>query len=202
MTISRIRDNFPYMETMRTDDGTVGQRIAGRLKALRLERGWSLDELARRSNVSRATLSRLENAEVSPTASVLGKLCAVFGLTMSRLMHMVEGDFAPLLRRGAQPVWADASVGFRRRSVSPPAQNLAGEALECELDPATRIAYEGSPRPGLEHHLILIDGQLQVTVGGRTHDLRPGDCLRYQLFGPSAFATPKKCGARYLLFIV
>ena len=56
------------------DDRDLDLRIAGRLKALRAERGWSLDALARRSNVSRATLSRLENAEVSATANVLGRL--------------------------------------------------------------------------------------------------------------------------------
>jgi transcriptional regulator with XRE-family HTH domain len=127
---------------------SIDQRIAGRLKSLRHERGWSLDELAGRSGVSRATLSRLENAEVSPTASVLGKLCATYGLTMSRLMHMVEGEFAPLMRRAAQPVWRDDETGFRRRSVSPPAQTLAGEALECELWPNTRIDYDSAPRPG------------------------------------------------------
>ena len=102
--------------------------------------------------------------EVSPTASVLGKLCAAYGLTMSRLMHMVEDDFAPLVRRDAQPVWTDPSIGFRRRSVSPPAQTLAAEALECELDPGARIAYDAPPRPGLEHHLLLIEGQLEVAV--------------------------------------
>jgi len=183
-------------------DSAMDLRIAGRLKSLRSERGWSLDELARRSTVSRATLSRLENAEVSPTASVLNRLCASYGLTMSRLMHMVEGAFAPLLRRGEQPVWLDEGIGFRRRAVSPPAQTLAGEALECELAPATRIDYDSAPRPGLEHHLILIEGRLEVTVGGATHALLPGDCLRYQLFGPSRFQTPETSGARYMLFMV
>lgn len=190
------------MENSFADDISIDQRIAQRLKGLRAERGWSLDELARQSNVSRATLSRLENAEVSPTASVLGKLCAVYGLTMSRLMHMVEDGFAPLVRHNAQPVWSDPTIGFRRRSVSPPAQSLAGEALECELDPGARITYDNPPRQGLEHHLLLIEGQLAVTIEGQTHDLRPGDCLRYQLFGPSAFATPEQCGARYILFLV
>jgi hypothetical protein len=71
---------------------------------------------------------------VSPTASVLGKLCAAYGLPVSRLMHMVEDDFTPLLRRSAQPVWTDPTIGFRRRSVSPPARTLAGEVLECELE--------------------------------------------------------------------
>jgi transcriptional regulator with XRE-family HTH domain len=180
----------------------VDRIIAQRLKSLRAERGWSLDELARRSSVSRATLSRLENAEVSPTTSVLGKLCAAYGLTMSRLMHMVEDEFVPLVRQSAQPVWTDQTVGFRRRSVSPPAHGLAAEVLECELEAGTHISYDGPPRQGLEHHLYLIEGQLEVSVDGHTYDLRPGDCLRYQLFGPSAFTTPEHYSARYMLVIV
>jgi transcriptional regulator with XRE-family HTH domain len=183
-------------------DDAIDQRIARRLKGLRTERGWSLDELAKRSGVSRATLSRLENAEVSPTTAVLGKLCATFGLTLTRLMHSVEDDFAPLVRADAQPVWEDAEAGFRRRSISPPAQTLAGEGLECRLDTGTQITYDAPPRPGLEHHLYMLDGALTVTLDGIAHDLRPGDCLRYQLFGASAFETPAESGARYVLFMV
>src|SRR5260370_2328418 len=108
------------MENTHSDNSSIDRLIAQRLKSLRAERGWWLDELARSSNVSRATLSRLENAEVSPTTGVLGRLCATYGLTMSRLMHMIEDGFVPLVRRSAQPVWIDQSIGFRRRSVSPP----------------------------------------------------------------------------------
>lgn len=183
-------------------DSAIDRRIAQRLRELRAERGWPLDELAKRSGVSRATLSRLENGDVSPTASVLGKLCGAYGLTMSRLMRMVEDVFVPLIPRSAQPVWFDASIGFRRRSVSPPSQTLAGEALECELDPGARISYDSTPRPGLEHHLILAEGRLEVTIDGVANALQPGDCLRYQLNGPSAFATPPDSGARYFLFIL
>ena len=184
------------------DDTTLDRRIAERLRQLRAERNWPLDVLAQRSGVSRATLSRLEHGDVSPTASVLGKLCSAYGLTMSRLMRLVEDDFSPLIVRASQPVWTDPAIGFRRRSVSPPSQPLAAEALECELDPGVRIAYDAAPRPGLEHHLILTDGALEVTVDGITHTLAPGDCLRYQLFGPSAFVTPAHVGARYFLFLV
>lgn len=183
-------------------EASIDRRIAQRLKSLRSERGWSLDELSARSKVSRATLSRLENAEVSATASVLGRLCAAYGLAMSRLMHMVENGYAPLVRRRAQPVWKDPEHGFRRRSVSPPAQTLAGEAIECELNAGTHIAYDTAPRQGLEHHLLLLDGKLRVSVGAKVYDLEPGDCLRYQLFGPSAFATPADSAARYVLFLV
>ncbi|MDT4831776.1 hypothetical protein FQZ97_652980 [compost metagenome] len=86
--------------------------------------------------------------------------------------------------------------------MSPPTQQLAGEALACELDAGARIAYERSPRPGLEHHLLMLEGELDIAVDGQAYRLGPGDCLRYQLFGASAFSTPPHTGARYLLFIV
>ena len=190
------------MENTHSDATSIDWRLARRLKGLRVERDWSLDELARRSNVSRATLSRLENAEVSATASVLGKLCAAYGLTMSRLMHMVEDDFVSLVRRSEQSVWTDRTVGFRRRLVSPPTQALTAEVLECELEAGTRIIYDHPPRPGLEHHLLLIEGRLSISVDGQSYELEPGDCLRYQLFGSSAFATPEQCPARYILVII
>jgi len=190
------------MEDALTFEPGIDQRIAQRLKGLRAERRWSLDALAKRTKVSRATLSRLENAEVSPTTSVLGKLCAAYGMTLSRLLRMVEDDFAPVVRRAEQPLWKDSAAGFTRRSVSPPAQRLAGEAIEVELKPGAKIAYEGPPRPGLEHHIVMLEGRLEVVVEGRRHDLKRGDCLRYQLFGTSAFSTPAESGARYVLFMV
>ena len=190
------------MEIEQLNEALIDRRLAQRLKTLRSEQGWSLDELAKRSTVSRATLSRLENAEVSPTVSVLGKLCAAYDLTMSRLIYMAEQDFEPLVHRETQSLWTDPSIGFRRRSVSPPARALTAEVLQCELEPGARIAYDRPPRQGSEHHLLLIEGRLQVAVDGHSYDLRPGDCLRYQLFGPSAFATPQDCAAKYVLFIV
>lgn len=183
-------------------EANFDQQIAARLSALRMERGWSLDDLAQKSTVSRSTLSRLENAEVSPTAHVLGKLCAAYGMPMSRLMRLVEDTSAPVVRAEAQMLWVDPGTGFRRRSVSPPTQALAGEVLACEIPAATRIAYELPPRPGLEHHLVMLRGALTVTIDGQAHALKTGDCLRYALFGASAFETSPDMGATYFLFLL
>lgn len=190
------------METIADSPETIDTRIAARLKALRTEQGWTLDALAERSGVSRATLSRLENAEVSATATVLGQICAAYGLTLSRLMQSVEEDFAPVVARDAQPVWRDPQADFTRRVVSPPSRGLAGEVLECEIGAGQRIAYDAPPRHGLEHHLLLLEGRLTVTANGQEHALMQGDCLRYVLTGRSAFETPPHGGARYLLFMV
>ena len=180
----------------------IERRIAEQIKALRGERQWPLDELASRSGVSRASLSRIENGEVSPTATVLCKVCAAFGLTLSRLMVLVEEGFAPLVRRDEQVDWTDPETGYRRLAVSPPAPGLGGEVIEVELKPGTRIAYDRPPRPGLEHHLVMRDGALMLMVDGMRHNLSPGDCLRYRLHGESLFETPAEAGARYFLFMV
>ncbi|WP_169545129.1 helix-turn-helix domain-containing protein [Sneathiella aquimaris] len=178
---------------------TLTEKLADRLKNLRQERGLSLDRLAGQAGISRATLSRLEKGEVSPTTEHLGKLCSVYGLTLTRLIAMVEDGFVPLVTRGAQLIWQDAKQGFTRRSVSPPSNSLGVEMIDVLLAPAADIAYDAPPRPGLEHHLYLLEGEMQITLGDHLYHVKAGDCLRYQLYGPSRFQVLGKRAARYVM---
>lgn len=180
----------------------LSNRLSERLKELRQGRGWSLDELAAHSGLSRATLSRMEKGEVSPTAESLGRLCQAHGLPMSRLMMMVEDTFVPRIPVERQTEWTDPETGYVRRSVSPPAPGLSGEVIECHLPPGTRVAYDGPPKPGQEHHLIVLDGALSLTVDTVRHDLTAGDCLRYHLSGPTLFETSPRRGVRYMLVLI
>lgn len=175
-------------------------RLAERLRSLRAGQGWTLQDLAERSSVSRATLSRIENAEVSPTTQVLARLCSAYGLTLTRLLAPLESGFPALVARGDQSVWSDAETGFERRSVSPPASGLNAEVIRCELQPNTRIAYDTPPVAGQEHHLILLDGRLDVEIEGQGYSLSRGDCLRYRLSGASRFETHDE-PATYLLVL-
>ena len=90
----------------------ISTRLAQRLAELRHAQSLSLEQLAAKSGVSRAALSRLENGTVSPTAETLGKLCTAFGLPLSRLMMQVEQGFSPLISAAQQPVWQDPATGF------------------------------------------------------------------------------------------
>lgn len=113
-------------------------RLAQRLADLRQQRAWSLEELAQRTGLSRATLSRVERAETSPTASLLNRLCAAYGLTMSRLLSEIEDEPPELLRPQQQPVWVDRASGFHRRSVSPPLRCIRLNLSKPGLMPARR----------------------------------------------------------------
>ncbi|MFD7389740.1 helix-turn-helix domain-containing protein [Streptomyces sp. NPDC059852] len=181
---------------------TVDTRLAARLAELRAERGWSLDELADRSGISRSTLSRAERAETSPTAALLNRLCHVYGRTMSRLLSEVESAPAPVVRAADQQVWRDHPSGFVRRSVSPPHAGLRAELVEGRLGAGADIAYDRPPVPGLEQHLWVLDGVLEVTVQESEHRLAAGDCLRTRVWGATRFRCPGPGEVRYLLAVV
>ena len=177
-------------------------RLAARLTELRVERAWSLEELARRTGVSRSTLSRLERREISPTAALLGRLCAAYGRTMSRLLAEVETAPSQVLRAAEQPVWTDEASGFVRRSVSPPHAGLRAELIEGVLRPGADIAYENPPVPGLEQHIWVQEGTVEVTVDGRGARTPRGGLPAVPAGGPSNFRCPGPGPVRYTLVVV
>jgi transcriptional regulator with XRE-family HTH domain len=180
----------------------VDTRLGARLSELRAERGWSLGELADRSGVSRSTLSRAERAEISPTAALLNRLCHVYGRTMSQLLSEVEAEPAQLVLAAEQQVWQDRASGFLRRSVSPPHAGLRGELVEGRLTAGADIAYDRPPVPGLEQHIWVLEGALDVTAQDVDHHLDTGDCLRLRVWGPTRFRCAGPDEVRYVLAVV
>lgn len=180
----------------------IERRIAHRLARLRAERGWSLEALAERTGISRATLSRLERSELSPTAAMLGKLCTVYGWTLSRLMAEAETRSPNLVSAAEQPEWTDPESGYRRRAVSAPAPGLRGELVEVHMPAGASVSFDTAPIAGLEHHLWMLEGALTLEVEGSVFRLRAGDCLRYVLAGPTRFQGTGKRGARYIIAMV
>jgi transcriptional regulator with XRE-family HTH domain len=192
----------PAAEVPAASDQAIERRIAQRLARLRAERGWSLEALAERTGISRATLSRLERSELSPTASMLGKLCTVYGWTLSRLMAEAETRPPNLVSAAEQPEWKDPESGYRRRVVSPPAPGLRGELVEVRMPAGASVSFDASPIAGLEHHLWMLEGSLSLEVEGSLFRLRAGDCLRYVLAGPTRFQSTGKREARYVIAMV
>jgi ribosome-binding protein aMBF1 (putative translation factor) len=56
-----------------------GARLAGDVLALRLARGWTQTELAERSGISQADISRIERGLSNATEATLGRLAEVLG---------------------------------------------------------------------------------------------------------------------------
>lgn len=63
--------------------------IKNRLKELRLERGMSQEELAKKSGISRATLSKIESNEYATVSTrTIAKLADVFEVKASEIFLM------------------------------------------------------------------------------------------------------------------
>ena len=76
------------------------------------------------------------------------------------------------------------------------------ELVEGRLGAGADIAYDRPPVPGLEQHIWVLDGTLELTVDDRTHVLEAGDCLRFRLWGPSRFRCLTKNPTRYARVVV
>src|SRR5512134_3804899 len=111
------------METTSGAPSALHERIAARVRELRTARGYSLDELATRSGVSRSMISLIERGESSPTAVVLDRLASGLGVMLLSLFDASEAAQppppGPLARREDQPEWEDPGSGYRRRIISP-----------------------------------------------------------------------------------
>src|SRR5689334_17524825 len=115
--------------------------IARRLQAVRRARGLSLAALAAASGVSKAMLSRVERAECSATAALLGRVASGLGVPLSELLLPSAPAPRRLLPRAAQPVWRDPALGYRRRQVAAADAATGVELVEVELPRRTRVDY-------------------------------------------------------------
>lgn len=181
---------------------SLSDQLSKRLVALRERRGLTLDELAEKSGVSRASLSRIERGETSPTAAVLGRLGAVYQVPMAELFAGVEEDGDDLVRQADQSSWTDPETGFRRLSVSPSRAGFKGSVIEAVLPPGASVSYDASPIPGLEHHLLLREGLLAVRIGATEFELQPKDCLRFKLSEGNSYKALGPDAARYILCVI
>ena len=182
----------------------VGSRLAARIRALRADRGLTLDALSERAGVSRSMVSLIERAESSPTAAVLDRLAGGLGVTLAALF--ADGprpDPSPVARRADQPVWRDPETSYLRRNLSPPGGPSSVELVEVELPPGARVAYDTGPRAvAVSQQIWIMEGQLALTVGTESYELGPGDCLAMRVDAPIVFRNVLDRPARYLVALV
>jgi transcriptional regulator with XRE-family HTH domain len=186
---------------MSTIVDNIDSAIAARIRGERAARRWSLDDLAERSAVSKAMISKIERAEASPTAALLGRLSAAFGLTLSALVAETEAPHRGPVRAAEQPLWRDPATGYIRRQVSA-SPTIPIELIEVDLPPGAAVSFPAASYRGMSHVIWVLAGHLTFVEGGVTHDLGPGDSLE---FGPPADCTyrnDRDTACRYLVVLL
>jgi len=183
------------------DDADPTPRIARRLRGEREARGWSLADLAARSGVSKAMISKIEREEASPTAQILGRISGAFQLTLATLLARAESDDGRLVRASEQPRWRDPETHYVRRQIfARPRSPL--ELVEVELPAGASVAFPAASYAFIRQLVWVTRGRLAIREGGETHELRTGDCLEFGAPSDSEFRNESKAACRYVVALV
>ncbi len=180
-------------------DGTEA-RIARRIRVERDARGWSLADLAERSGVAKATISKIERVEMSPTAVTLLRLAGAFDLTLAGLLLRAEGEGERLSRAADQPIWRDPESGYLRRQVfSRPDHPL--EVVAVEMPPGRSVVLSASSYARIRQLVMVEAGELTLVEDAVRHVLAAGDCLGFGVPSDVTFANETDVPCRYLVFV-
>jgi transcriptional regulator with XRE-family HTH domain len=175
--------------------------VAARVRALRGARGWSLDELAGRSGVSKGMLVQVEAARTNPSVGTLCRIADAIGVTIGSLLepahertvHITEPNAAPVLWHGAR--------GGRGRLLGGLNEPSFVELWEWELAPGDRHHSTDHP-PGTRELLHVLDGRAVVTVDGDDHTVRSGQTIEFAADRAHGYRNDGTAAARLVMVVV
>ena len=72
----------------------ISGQISQRVKLLRQQRGWSLEQLATASGVSKSMLSQIERNQANPTLAVTCKIAQAFGMSLAEFVEVTSASSA------------------------------------------------------------------------------------------------------------
>jgi quercetin dioxygenase-like cupin family protein/DNA-binding XRE family transcriptional regulator len=155
-------------------------RLGERVRALRRERGLTLEMLAEQSGVSRAMISKLERGEKNPTLVVAAKVAEGLGMNLSRLVGVEEKRKVVVVPRGRRMTMRDPETGFERQLLSP---SLGGGGVEFMRNVVPEGSTSGELPPhrrGVEEYLVVERGRLRAVLGGEEYVLEEGDAAYFE----------------------
>lgn len=161
------------------EQGAV-DRFAARLRQVRQGAGHSLDELAERSGVSRATLSSIERGGTNPSLGVVAKIAAALDMSVAQLLDEDRPQRAVVVPAERRATFTDPETGYRRQLY--PAFEGGALGLVRHLVPA---GVDSGPlpahAPGTEKYLVVESGKLRLHLDGEPSlEAGPGDAVRFR----------------------
>jgi transcriptional regulator with XRE-family HTH domain len=181
----------------------VARSIAGNVRSERTMRGWTLDELAKRSGVSRRLIVQVEQGQTNPSIATLLRLSDALGVGLPRLVAVTDPPMLHVVRAGDAPVlWRGAHGGSAQLVAGSSPPNVL-ELWDWTLSPGDVHASEPHSRGTMEQ-LLVVEGELRLRVADEQQTLRPGDAAAFPGDCPHAYAAPEAADtpARFTLSVL
>ena len=178
--------------------------LGPRLRAVRVERGMSLDDLAALSGVSRSMLSQVERGQANPTFATLWNLTHALGLDFSDLIGLQNGARATRIEVAAASFTPEMKTEdglCRLRILSPTTTAGAVEWYDLTVEPGGALV-SAPHTPGSMEHLTVREGRLSVSSGADVASVGPEETARYAVDAPHAIRNEGDGVARALLVVI
>jgi transcriptional regulator with XRE-family HTH domain len=160
--------------------------LGARLRRLRGERGWRLEDLSERTGLSRAYLSRLEGGERQPSLGALFDLARAYDVPFSSLFEPEpEAENLVVVRATDGPPQRGNGLLYKRLSEGGWAFNLQPLRIVVPADREGGGLY----RHEGEQWLYVLSGRLGVEISGEEVVLGPGDAVHFDADSPHRFVA-------------
>jgi transcriptional regulator with XRE-family HTH domain len=178
----------------------IHRHLGGRLRQLRLERGWSLEALARASGVSRSMLSEIEREQANPTLAVTLRIARAFGMTLGDLIELPGATPAvTVIRADDRAYHYRSDAHCQIRTLSPLNLEKDVEFYEVQLKPGGALR-SAAHFAGTREFLTVQKGHVRVESADDAETLGAGDSANYRADVPHAIVNTGKGDA--ILFLV
>ena len=186
------------------DDKTIERMpevVGRRVRAARGGRGWTLEQLAERSGVSRRMIVNVESGSSNASIATLLRLAGALNVSLAELvadgahLHIVTLS-SPETRT---PLWRGDDGGSAVLVASADTPDML-ELWDWTLGPEEIYTSERH-RAGTREPLHVLTGHVRLTVEGQVHDLPAGAAAGFSGDVPHGYANAGKGHARFSLTV-
>lgn len=158
------------------------------IRKLRKERKMTLVELANKSGVALATLSRTENDKMIGTLKSHMKICEALGATLPDLYkNLYTSKRAVDIQ--AQRSRAEVFVHDKKSSEELLASKISNKKMMpvlIKINKGGKTQREET-RPGIEKFIYVLEGKIEADIGEEKYNLMKGDTLYFEGATPHCF---------------
>jgi len=168
--------------------------VGKRLRAVRTAFGLSQRELAKRAGVTNGMISLIEQDRVSPSVGSLQKILAAFPMTMAEFFTRdMETQEAMVFRASDMPDVGTGEIQYRLVAAARRDRKMSilAETYEPDSDTGEDLLTHSGEEGG-----VVVEGELELTVAGKTWLLGPGDAYYFDSRLPHRFRNTGSVPAR------
>lgn len=157
----------------------IVSKLGEKMKTLRTEKGWSLQDLAKRSGISAAGIHRIESNGIIPTITTMMKISDALGKRVSFFIEEKDEDtvFVSAVKRESIFTF---KKGLDLQCVS------AKKYGDFIMTAAYAVAEIGasSGKKTMSHRgeelVYCIQGRMEFQINNKIYVLKPGDSLHFR----------------------